>query len=76
MSSFFSKTKNTILAKQDHYLNEPELDILVKKGDTLHVLLLLLLFIYSFIYTAINYFQVHNSEMIITSVPLFFVVIE
>lgn len=70
------KVKDYFSRKADPYENAPELDILVKKGDTLHVLLLLLLFVYSGIYTIFNYFQGAYTEMWMTIVPMVFVVIE
>ena len=76
MSPFFDNLKDFLSIKKDPYENEPELDILVQKGDILHVLLLGLLFAYSAAYTIINYLQGSYTEMGMTIVPMFFVAIE
>ena len=70
------KVKDYFSRKADPYENAPELDILVQKGNTLHVLLLVLLFVYSGAYTVINYFQGAYTEMWMTIVPMVFVVVE
>jgi uncharacterized membrane protein len=70
------KVKDYFSKKYDPYENAPELDILVQKGNTLHVLLLILLFVYSGAYTVINYFQGAYTEMWMTIIPMVFVVVE
>jgi len=76
MSFLYQKVKDAFSRKDDPYENAPELDILVQKGDTLHVLLLALLFIYSAAYTVINYFQGAHTEMVMTIIPMIFVSVE
>jgi len=76
MSFFSQKIRDYFSTKPNPYEKEPELDILVQKGNTLHVILLWLLFFYSLVYTVINYFQNAHTEMLMTAIPMAFVVVE
>jgi PAS domain S-box-containing protein len=70
------KLRGFFIPKKDPFENAPELDILVQKGNTLHVLLLVLLFVYSSAYTIINYYQGAYTEMYLTMIPIVFVAVE
>ncbi len=62
--------------KEDGASTTPKADILVQKANTLHLLLLLLLFLYSVSYTIINIAIESYLEAWITAIPIPFVLIE
>ncbi len=76
MSYFDNRLKapkiNTLPGKVTDY---SEVDILVQKGNVLHLLLLLLLFVYCIVFAIINYVLGHSTEVILTLVPLPFVIL-
>ncbi|MBU3713486.1 MAG: PAS domain S-box protein [Ferruginibacter sp.] len=55
--------------------DQSEVDLLVQKGNLLHLLLLLLLFVYCVIFAVINYTLGHTTETYLTVVPLPFVIL-
>jgi signal transduction histidine kinase len=76
MSYFDNRLKapkiNTLPGKVTDY---SEVDILVQKGNVLHLLMLLLLFVYCIVFAIINYVLGHSTEVILTLVPLPFVIL-
>ena len=76
MSPFLKKVEKILTPKRDALENTPELDILVAKGNSLHVLLLILLFFYAFAFTIINYVQGNTLDMLLTAIPLPVVIFE
>ena len=55
--------------------DESKVDLLVQKGNVLHLLLLLLLFVYCIVFAIINYLLGHSTEVILTITPIPFVVL-
>ena len=55
---------------------ESETDILVSKGNVLHVLLLSLLFCFSVTFVLVNLYQGKSLEAAITAIPIPFIIIE
>ena len=54
----------------------PDEDILVQKGNRLHEIILLLVFIYSIIFTSLNVYFLSYTQAIITATPIIFVPFE
>jgi PAS domain S-box-containing protein len=55
---------------------ESETDVLVSKGNVLHVLLLSLLFCFSVTFVLVNLYQGKSLEAAITAIPIPFIIIE
>ena len=55
---------------------ESETDILVRKGNVLHILLLALLFCFSLVYVLVNLYQGKSFEASITAIPIPFILVE
>lgn len=76
MSPLFKKLSEIVFRRPSPYRDAPELNILVEKGNKLHVLLLYLLFGYSVVFSFINYLQGSLMEVALSATPCFFVIIE
>lgn len=50
--------------------DKSEVDLLVQKGNVLHLLLLLLLFFYCFVFVFLNLYLGHTTEVYLTAIPI------